>query len=383
MKDLEYYMEINDLLKDLFDNKDPYQKPTDISDVINYAIFKNNIFSGLVTDDTDFVSRIVLFNYEKLSIVSYSKNIDKSERSQIINSFVNEGISRIINAVNNATKDFNYRIDFALGMSSFNLKNDLRKILERNIELILILMSFKLSVEVENYLNREGRKVFELAESLDLKIRSREDNLKIYLSRNLDSLSKVDSGHSLVCYHWFDNSFSFLDCKDSNVEQARIELKKETNWKLFRTKERRRSDLSNATLKLNETLKDLQKRKDSAINDLNKEIELMENEIDKLQVLSKREKFDLIGKNVSNSLITSLKIKAGERIRKLLDERLTRVDGSYDLLNIALMQNEFISTIENYRQEFQKNKEELQLTASQIEAMFDELEDEINEEYFK
>lgn len=380
MKDLEYYKEIKALLRNLLNNEDPYKGLN--GSYSNWEAFSKRTF-GLETRDTDFVCRIVLFNYYKLGVISNSKNIDNHEKFLIISSFVSESFKGIVNAINSAMEDYNQKARFASSMSCFDLKWEISKILERNIELILILDSFKVTIEVENYLINEGQKIFELAESLDIKIRSREDNLKYYLSRNLDSLSKIDSDGSIFCYHWFDNTFSLLDCTDSAVDHARKELKYISKWKLFRSKVKKESDLKNATQRFNKELEKLQKRRNSAKSELTKEIKQIENEIDKLKSFSPSKNLDFAENNISNSSFVSLKNLAATRIRQFLDERLKTIEGPFDLYNITLMRNELVSTIESYRQQFKENKNGLQLSDRQIETMFDELINEIHNEYFK
>lgn len=379
MKDLEYYHQIADILKNLRDNN-PYSRRYTIESYVKALNSRKSIFD-LSTEYTDFVSGLVLSNYHKISEISNSPNINNNEKLNIISSFVFQTFNWIIKAINNSTNDFNEKIKSGL-ISYLDLKSSLKKILERNIELILILKNFEVNDEVENFLNKEAKNIFEFAELQDVKILSRKYNLKLYLTTNIDSLLKVDTKSYVVCYSCVDSSFSLIDCSGSDVDQAKGKVKNVTNWKPFRTKARKQIDLENATYELKKEVERLKEKRADAKSILKKEIKQMEDEIDKLEPYSETKQSDFIKSKIPNASITSLKQLAKSRIRKFLEERLNKIDSPYDLYNITLVQNDLISTIESYRYQYKVNKNELQLTDTEIENMFNELLTEIQKEYF-
>lgn len=378
MKELDYFKEIKALLENLGKNNE-----TNIQNVLAEAVsFFTYDRSKLNPKDTDNVCRLVLSNYHKLNAISNSKNIDDFEKLVIVSSFVSQVFNRIIMAVNISSNDYNQKTRIFNSFELNSIKHDFGKILERNIEVILILKNFKVADIVEYHLNKEAQNIFKLAESLDIPIRSRKENLELYLSINLENLSKVDSGKSLTCYRCFDYYPSFPVCSDSNVVHAKKELRDITAWKPFRTKIKKQNELIIANQLLDNELNILQKKRNEAISMLKKEIKQMENEIDKLKPYSQTKKSDFINSEFSNSSVTSLKNLASSRIRKFLDERLKTVDGPFDLYNITLVQSELISIIDRYQKQFKENNINLQLTENQIESMFNEILKEIHEEYF-
>ncbi|WP_192348277.1 hypothetical protein [Algoriphagus sp. Y33] len=385
MEDLMYYNEISNIIEKVERGQDPYSSSNGFAILLNSV--GTNIHKELSNScfiKTDYACKLVLENYHKMNVINSSSAINDENKWKITSEFTYMSFAKILDAIDfthheyiSKTKTYSYK-----SINSFSLKSEYTKILSRIIEIILILKKFYNLVDINNQLYKESQKIFELAQSLDIKINSREENLEYYLSVNIDELSKIDTTDSVKYYKCFDYSVIFSSYTDYSFQEAKQSLDNVKSWKPFRSKLKKMHEIDAATQNLNNELKKLKYKRDNLKRQIENEIVLMKEEIDRLISFSNVQNIDYPSNSMDNSNILEVKKIATAKIRKALDKKVKEIDGPFDLFNIQMAQNELVLMINNYKETFKRNQHRLKLSEIEIENLFNGLFNDLHEEYF-
>ena len=141
-------------------------------------------------------------------------------------------------------------------------------------------------------------------------------------------------------------------------------------------------EIDAATQNLNNELKKLKYKRDNLKRQIENEIVLMKEEIDRLISFSNVQNIDYPSNSMDNSNILEVKKIATAKIRKALDKKVKEIDGPFDLFNIQMAQNELVLMINNYKETFKRNQHRLKLSEIEIENLFNGLFNDLHEEYF-
>lgn len=381
---LDLYHEIS---KTIEDNINFEQEQNNIYNIINFSEFINTGNKHKLSPDSisqvESTCKLILENYYKFIQIAETDKISNPKKIDLISKFIIISFKNIIKSIETINKDYD---DKTRGLYSpgtllkYDLDRDFRNTIERIIELLLIIRKLYAFTDISAHLQNESQKIFDFGKSLGLQIHSRDQNLKRYLSINKENLDNIEIKDSVICYLCNDSTFDLISINKFNLETAEKELNRSLSWKLFRKRRKKEEDVKNARLNLEKEIENLNLKKSNAKKILEKEIETMEEEILKLKEFDKY-KFRIL--DDKDSLITEIRNTVETKIREKLNLQIKEIDGSYDLFNITQLRKSYIEILNSYKATLLENHISLKLTENQIEILFNEISNDLQNEYFE
>ncbi len=312
--------------------------------------------------NSEIIQKSIFESWNKLMSINNSNEVTSIDVKNINTLYVSKFLEIITKIINESLLEFSNKVQSPTCIKS-ELNYNLRTIFKIIIELIFILKTFKVEEVIENKFVSESLKIFELAKKFGYGVYSRKENLEMEISELEVDLKKIDTN----------------DFYDSNLINLLDQIKKTNSWKFFRKINQKNEEIKKLKIELDNCKINLK-------NNFLKRIDKIRKEILQFEPVSRTGIDDFKFKEFSDFSMSShaalLKETTLIRLKEFLNLKITEIDSKYDLISVQELYTEFLSTLEIYKNSYLKNKQNFQITESDINQMFKEILDEICEEYF-
>ena len=298
--------------------------------------------------NSEIIQKSIFESWNKLMSINNSNEVTSIDVKNINTLYVSKFLEIITKIINESLLEFSNKVQSPTCII---------------IELIFILKTFKVEEVIENKFVSESLKIFELAKKFGYGVYSRKENLEMEISELEVDLKKIDTN----------------DFYDSNLINLLDQIKKTNSWKFFRKINQKNEEIKKLKIELDNCKINLK-------NNFLKRIDKIRKEILQFEPVSRTGIDDFKFKEFSDFSMSShaalLKETTLIRLKEFLNLKITEIDSKYDLISVQELYTEFLSTLEIYKNSYLKNKQNFQITESDINQMFKEILDEICEEYF-